>query len=555
MTPQLRCVIFAAVSSKPQAAEDKDSIPTQIARARALIERREWAEEHDPLVVPGHTRSISWLHEAHDEVPAIAALIDLAQSGSIDLVVCRDYDRLARKRSLLAQISEYLRQRRVQIYALDKPVEPSDPSELRRNEGGQSAALIEAISGVTSEEEVRRIVRRRTFGMNAVMRRGNFKLPERSIPYGYTRIVEDDEGADVRLDAPVQVPEQVAIIRWIEDLYLGGHSYARIASLLNAEGVPSPRGSVWQRSTLRGILRNEFYCGLLMWGYRRRESVFDPDSGGFVKKDVYASVVSGLLEKTGYLPTAFDLIDYPEECKRDQLVIVEGEHKPIRTKQRQRAIYDEMEQRREMGGRAASTTGFCYLFSGIIRCGDCGHSMAGRHKSSSPHAYYYCVGARHGVPCDNRHYIRESVLYEKVMSIMRQIASEPTVADAYLERGESANRDALMAERDVLQTALRELEARRGRWDDAYETKAIELEKYRERVALLTEERDTLVHRFGQVEKALSKSNKSAQRREQLLELLEEMPPVEDRQRTKVFLRNAIKELVVTDGDLVQIVL
>lgn len=95
MPRELRCVVFAAVSSKPQATDDKDSIPNQIERARALIERRGWVEVRDPLVVPGHTRSISWLHEARDEMPAFAELMDLAQSGEVDLVVVRDYDRLS----------------------------------------------------------------------------------------------------------------------------------------------------------------------------------------------------------------------------------------------------------------------------------------------------------------------------------------------------------------------------------------------------------------------------------------------------------------------------
>ncbi len=37
----MRCVIWAAVSSKPQASEEKESIPSQIAAARELIERNE----------------------------------------------------------------------------------------------------------------------------------------------------------------------------------------------------------------------------------------------------------------------------------------------------------------------------------------------------------------------------------------------------------------------------------------------------------------------------------------------------------------------------------
>lgn len=547
-----RCVIFAAVSTKPQAGEEKDSIPTQIARARALIERREWQEVHDPLIAPGHTRSISWLHEARDEVPAIADLIELAHSGQIDLVICRDYDRLARKRALLAQISEFLRQRRVQIYALDKPVEPATSFSNYRDDGYNTAALIEAMSGVASEEEVSRIVRRRKFGMNAVMRRGKWKVSERVTPFGYTRLVANDQGETVRLDVPVPVDEEVSLIKRVEGLYLDGYSYGRIADLLNSEGIPSPRGSVWQRQVIKGLLRNEFYCGLILWGYTRGDKVFDPDKGSFVGRDVRAPLVANLLDRTGYLPNVFDLMEYPEECERDQIVIAEGKHEPIRTQRRQKELYAEMAKRRRMGGRAASTTGFCYLFTGLLKCADCGFAFCGRHQEykGNTSVYYYCSGARYGVPCDNCLYIREDRLYEAVMGVLLDILKKPEVADAYLSQKNAVDHDVLRTERDRLKGALSGLDHKRKRWDDAYETAVIDLATYQKRIAGLVDQREDIAYELGRVERQLAKSVEGHRRREEILALLDDVPPMNDRMATKVYLRNVIEQITILDGEV-----
>ena len=558
MTDVFRCVVFAAVSSAPQAAADKDSIPTQIERARAMIARRGWEEVAEPLVVPGQTRSISWLHEAIESVSAIAGLINLAQERTIDLVVCRDYDRLARRSSLLAQIREYLRQRHVQIYALDKPVEPSPPGEMgRHNEGQTAAAMIEAISGVTAEEEVNRIVRRRSFGMNAVMRRGRYKMPERATPFGYSRVVTNDKGEEVRLDTAVPVPEQVALIKRIEDLYLDGYSYARIAELLNAERIPSPRDSMWMRPTIKGILKQEFYCGIVMWGYRRRQSVYDEESGSFVRKDRYVPVVQSFLDRTGYLPNVFELMEYPEECARDQLVIAEGEHEPIRTKKRQRRIYDEIARKRKMGGRAASTDGFCYLFSGLGKCGDCGYAMGAsrNYYRDKRYIYYWCTGHRFGVPCENTKWAREERVYEHVMRFLMEIARYPEAADLHLSRQSADKRAELQAERETIREALRRLAAKRSRWDDAYESDVIDLETYGQRLGELNAQCELLARRLSTIETALQKSLAMERRRADIMELLSDIPDVEDRAATKVFLRRVLEELVFLDGDVQRIVL
>ena len=52
----MSCLIWAAVSSKPQVSDEKDSIPSQIEAARELIEHNDHQHEvHEPLIIPAHS--------------------------------------------------------------------------------------------------------------------------------------------------------------------------------------------------------------------------------------------------------------------------------------------------------------------------------------------------------------------------------------------------------------------------------------------------------------------------------------------------------------------
>lgn len=80
-------------------------------------------------------------------------------------------------------------------------------------------------------------------------------------------------------------PEAAAVVRHIFSLYLQGYGTARIAHILNAEGVPPPSvyrqqhggpahtgSGQWSRATLHQMLTNRTYAGDLEQGRRRKVS-------------------------------------------------------------------------------------------------------------------------------------------------------------------------------------------------------------------------------------------------------------------------------------------
>ncbi|WP_233420089.1 polyhydroxyalkanoic acid system family protein [Sphingomonas paucimobilis] len=76
-------------------------------------------------------------------------------------------------------------------------------------------------------------------------------------------------------------PDQSAIVQRIFRMFVDGQSARTIAGILNREGVPGPRGSIWRSSTIsgdgprgNGILRNELYIGRLV--HNRTSKVVNP---------------------------------------------------------------------------------------------------------------------------------------------------------------------------------------------------------------------------------------------------------------------------------------
>ena len=50
---------------------------------------------------------------------------------------------------------------------------------------------------------------------------------------------------------------------------LAGEGACSIASKLHEEGLKTPRGKIWKKQTVMGILKNEVYTGVLIWGKKR----------------------------------------------------------------------------------------------------------------------------------------------------------------------------------------------------------------------------------------------------------------------------------------------
>lgn len=419
----MRCLIWAAVSSKPQAEEFKASLPQQVADARAVIERQEWAEIHEPLVVDGHTRSysgISPLLDACADMPQYATLIELARADAIDLVVCRSRDRLGRTDVLVSEVEGYLRVHGVQVYSLDMPARIQPPEEFKahRDKAGLWTAAIER---ARAEDEVATLQTRYQFGMRGRIKRG---LHPNSLPFGYRK------GPD---GVGHIAPEEARLVRLIYDWYLAGWPVARIVRELPkyAEGryLKSDR-------SIRRVLRNPYYTGTVGW-----------------KMEDYPH---------GYRP-------------RSEWITATGLHEPIVSME----VWEQAQaERRARPGGGPRGRYRQYPLSGLVVCGGCNQTMNVHHTVSKGRKYTYYRCGR----CPKQYYPIDEI-ERAVAEQICEWASSPESFRTALE--EAATDDHQADERRALEASIEQKQTALERWTEDYERGLISrAEFYRRRVAL-----------------------------------------------------------------------
>ena len=187
-----------------------------------------------------------------------------------------------------------------------------------------------------AQEESRRTSTRVVWGQTRQMERG--------VVFGRSLLGYDVRGGIMTVD-----PEGAEIVRLIFHKYaLEQVSAAQIAGFLTRQGYRSPGGNdTWQPATVVKILKNEKYVG-------------------------------DLIQKKTYTP---DFLTHAKKANRGQvpLVTIQNHHEPIVSRQ----IWDLARERLLGNSKQAKHDGSHtgrYVFSGRIRCAECGSSFVGRFK-------------------------------------------------------------------------------------------------------------------------------------------------------------------------------
>ena len=89
-------------------------------------------------------------------------------------------------------------------------------------------------------------------------------------PFGYNRVMVQD-GPKKR---PTLEPDPDAsrVVKRIFDLAEAGNGMTDITRTLNNEGISSPKGKLWGKTSVHTILINESYTGTLVWGTHSKDN-------------------------------------------------------------------------------------------------------------------------------------------------------------------------------------------------------------------------------------------------------------------------------------------
>lgn len=261
-------MIWAAVSTQEQAADERYSLDIQVERCRAWLTARMVREAESPAIVAGHSREYLSLDAAVAAMPELARVIDAARTGRVNLLVVYDFNRF---RSLQSMVVRLLAAYGCQVYSINQPVEPLAP-ETYTPWSSDTAQIVSLISSLTSTLDISGLRRKHATAMpERVTRRG---LHSGKLPFGYRK----PEGSRRDPDAvAVQVPEEVAVVRWMADEFKSGRSYRELAAALTGQGVATREGGAWRNRYIRLMLTNPFYAGLVAYHQSQRRR--DPMTG------------------------------------------------------------------------------------------------------------------------------------------------------------------------------------------------------------------------------------------------------------------------------------
>ena len=436
-----KAAIWAAVSTRQQAADDKVSVPAQLTRAHALCAVRGWRVVAE-LAVKGHSREYTSLDAGMADLPELVQLIDLARDGLINLCVCYDLNRF---RGVQVALSKTLASYGCQLFAISQPVDPAPPETFNYWDA-DTAQTMSTMSAFTSDAEIRALRRRYALGMPARMAKGlHFN---NVLPYGYRKPLDQQYNPKAVAE---QVPAECAVLLEMKRRYLAGASGPELAKWLNDAGVPPRRAKAWQPGNMLDFLTNPFYAGLV-----RRHTAR-------VRRDVLTGRV-----KTKILP-------------RSEHILNPGHHKPLwSVEEWERMVIIRDERAGNLIGHSKETQ----VFTRLLRCGVCGAIIrrAGKLRDGQP--VYQCPG---GILRDGHGRITEAAAVAGLREVVQALLADapPPINVAPDHAADIARLQAALAESDSAKARYQRLAGRGLLSDDdlvarlaelAAERKALEFE-------------------------------------------------------------------------------
>ncbi len=367
---RLRVAIYARFSSDKQ---NERSIDDQVALCQALCERKGFSIVgiYDDRAISGAATAnrLGWLRLMRD-----------ARTDKFDIVLTEALDRISRDQADLAGIYK-----RLCFFGI----------EIQTVQDGKVEDIHVGIKGLMGTLYLRDLAQKTRRGQAGVIRD---KRHNGGRSFGYRPVPGKPGVLEI-------LPDQAQLVRRIFRDYAAGYSPRDIAAALNKEGIPGPRGSAWNASTIagsrkrrNGVLQNELYVGRIIWN--RQSFIKNPETGRRVSR---ANPESDWM--TANVP---------------ELRIIDD------------ALWDSVQRRREQrSGDRHYRSRPQRLLSGLLKCGCCGSSyvVSGADKRG---AYLRCSRMLETGLCDNRRTIGVDAIEAIVIEGIEDHLAAPDMIAEYV---------------------------------------------------------------------------------------------------------------------------
>jgi DNA invertase Pin-like site-specific DNA recombinase len=415
----LRAIIWAAVSSRAQAEDERISLPKQEADARALCEREGW-QIVDVLRVPGFSRDYIDIHEcardmqAHG-INAFTSLLKHWEDRDFDVLICRDAERYARTQTLSAYVVERTISVGARIYSIaDGWV---DEHNFR---------LFIALAGYKSAADNDR--KRKAF------KDGAKALAERGLPAGRNLhshvVVRNEKGRAV---ARMVDESKRRFFDDLAELLLAGVSWQQLGIRLHERGHVSDSGKPYRSSSLNAMVMNPTFWGNTALHYR--------------------NVTTGF--KIGLW--IFD----NHEPAPPHTTIYYGTHAPVYTGEQAELVKAELRRRQLIRGRSKSST--THRFNRLLVCAECNYYIV-KVTGSNRHPRWSCMSSstrERPFHCSqNAIRVPQAHLQEQIDRLLREVIplGDPNALVPHADTHNYADEIArAQADADTLKTKIRRL--------------------------------------------------------------------------------------------------
>ena len=380
--------IYARVSTEMQS---RASIDDQVRKCR------QYAEANGLHVLDEHIYRDEALSGVGADRPALKRVLQLALSVTppFTAILVDDTSRLSRTTEDALTIFKRLNFAGVQLIAVSQGIS---------SDNEQSEMLV-TVHGLVDSLYVRELAKKTHRGMEGLALRG-FHTGGRI--FGYETVTLG-EGAGKKLSVNLG---EAATVKRIFEMSAGGHSLKAIARALNAECVPSPRpregrpGGEWCPTAVREMLKNELYIGNVVWNRSK-----------FVK-------VPGTNKRQRRMRPESEWL---RSTNPDLAIIEKSLWNAVRS--RFAGLPEIWGYKRKPGLLSRAMTS-PYLFSGLLKCGECGANLiiatgGGTHR----HKKYACSRRFNRGGCRNDLYIRRDDLEDILLGKLQSEILRPDVAE------------------------------------------------------------------------------------------------------------------------------
>jgi DNA invertase Pin-like site-specific DNA recombinase len=318
--------------------------------------------------------------------PGFQQLLRVAKASPrvIDVVLVDDTSRISRSLADTVRLREDLNFTGIRFVAVSQGIDSDD----------EQADVMMTVHGLVDSLYINVLAKKTHRGLEGLASKG-FHTGGSCFGYSSEKL---DGGSQLQVDDE----EEAAVVRRIFQISASGLSLKVIAKELNADGIPPPRGtkkktrSSWVYTAIREMLRRDIYRGKVVWNKRKYKK-----RPGTNKRISFARPESQwvVIERPELRIVLQDLWD--------------------RVQKNLKATADKFPGMKP--GLQNRSTCVPYLFSGILKCGECGANfsiLTSRGKNNKAAAYGCPHHANRGV-CSNNLYQRRDALETQLLEGLR----------------------------------------------------------------------------------------------------------------------------------------